>query len=114
MGSENRKKTKIARVRLTPEEWNDITSLADTCGLTTPEFMRQMSLGFTPKSNIDAQHRLNVAKQIGDLGRVGGLLKLWLSTDSIKKDAFSLEIPKIVRELKQVKSEIEAEYRKLQ
>lgn len=113
MGSETRRKTKMARVRMTPDEWSHIAALADTCGLSVPEFMRQMSLGYTPKSNIDVKHRLNVIKLIGDLGRIGGLLKLWLSTDNIKSDAFSLEVPKVISELKQIKQAIEQEYRNL-
>lgn len=113
MGSETRKKTRRVMVRMTPQEWESIEALADTCSLSVPEFMRQMALGFQPKSTQDADHILAVAKLAGDLGRIGGLLKLWLSTDSIKSAAFPLEVPKIINELKLLKDQIGKVFRTL-
>jgi hypothetical protein len=103
MGSEERKKTKIVRVRVTPEEWSEIEDLAATCSLSVPEFMRRMALSYTPKSTLDAQAIIEMAKINGDLGRVAGLLKLWLSTESKKNEAFNYGIPKLVNELTALK-----------
>lgn len=113
MGSETRKKTKIARVRMTPEEWQTVEELAGMCSLSVPEFMRRTALGYTPKSNIDAQHRLNVAKQVGDLGRLGGLLKMWLSDPNKKQEGRTLRVPTILNEIVALKKQIEEEYRNL-
>lgn len=113
MGSEIRKKTKIVRVRVTPEEWSEIENLAATCSLSAPEFMRRLALGYTPKSTLDADHLLVVAKLGADIGRIGGLLKLWLSTESIKNQAFALEVPHLVNELKTLQSKVKEEFKKL-
>lgn len=113
MGSENRKRTKIARVRMSPAEWEEVAELAAMCSVSVPEFMRQTALGHTPKSNIDAQHRLNVAKQVGDLGRIGGLLKMWLSDPNKKQEGRTLRVPTILNEIVALKKQIEEEYRNL-
>lgn len=103
MGSETRKKTRIVRVRVTPQEWDSIESLADTCSLSVPEFMRQMALGYTPKSTLDQQAVLEMAQVNGDMGRVVGVLKLWLSTESKKEEAFAHNIPRLINELRSLK-----------
>lgn len=103
MGSETRKKTRIVRTRVTPQEWQVIEALADTCSLSVPEFMRQMALGHTPKSTLDEQAILEMAKVNGDMGRIVGVLKLWLSTDQKSTEAFSYNIPNLVNELRVLK-----------
>ncbi|OQX14057.1 MAG: hypothetical protein BWK73_10380 [Thiothrix lacustris] len=103
MGSETRKKTVLVMVRMTPEEREEIAALAATCSLSVPEFMRRMALSYTPKSTLDAQAIIEMAKINGDIGRVVGLLKLWLSTEAKKNEAFTHNIPKIVNELKELK-----------
>ncbi len=41
-----------------------------------------MSLGHESQSTLDAQHVLQIAKVRADQGRLGGLLKLWLTDDA--------------------------------
>lgn len=103
MGSETRKKTALVMVRVTPDEREEIAALAATCSLSVPEFMRRMALSYTPKSTLDAQAIIEMAKINGDMGRVVGLLKLWLSTESKKNEAFNYSIPKLVNELTALK-----------
>lgn len=113
MGSEIRKKNNIVRVRVSDPEKAEIQKLAEMCDLSVPAYMRQTALGYTPRSNIDAQHRLTVAKLQADIGRIGGLLKLWLTTDNKKQQAFSIEIPKLINELKATQATIINEYEQL-
>ena len=103
MGSEKRQKTMIVRVRVTPQEWQTIEELADSCSLSIPELMRRMALSYIPKSTLDAQAIVKLAEINGDLGRVVGVLKLWLSTESKKKEAFNCEVPKLINDIKSLK-----------
>jgi hypothetical protein len=113
VGSETRKKTRIVRVRVTPQEWASIESLVDTCSLSVPEFMRQMAIGYTPKSTLDAQAIIEMAQVNGDMVRVVGILKLWLSTESKKDEAFTHNIPRLINELRALKEALRKKVDKL-
>jgi hypothetical protein len=66
------------KVRVDDQELDIITSNAAACGLTTPEFLRRLGKGLVPTSKLDQVHVRELCAVAGDLGRVGGLLKLWL------------------------------------
>ena len=42
-------------------------------------YLKTLGLGYEPKSLLDAERVGELLKACGDLGRLGGLLKLWLS-----------------------------------
>ena len=44
-------------------------------------YMRMMSLGYTVPSVIDNRQIEQLLRINGDMGRVGGLLKMWLTND---------------------------------
>ncbi len=44
-------------------------------------YLRMLGLGYQPKSLVDNDRVIELAKINGDLGRLGGLLKLWLTND---------------------------------
>jgi hypothetical protein len=41
--------------------------------------MRRLALGYRPESIVDGRTMLELIRVRGDLGRLGGLLKLWLA-----------------------------------
>ncbi len=69
--------------RISHEDKEIICANAQKCNLSVGEYLRQVGCGFTPKSNehLERIHDLIIVN--GDLGRLGGLLKLWL-TDQLK------------------------------
>jgi len=69
-------------VRVTPEEKAAIDGLARQTGHSTSAYLRLLGLGYAPKSIVDNKKVLELAKINGDLGRLGGLLKLWLTNDA--------------------------------
>ncbi len=69
------------RVPVEPEEREIIKEQAEQCGLSISEYLRRLGLGYAPISIVDNQKVNELAKINGDLGRLGGLLKLWLSDD---------------------------------
>ncbi len=76
-----RKSGRHLRVPVLPDEEIQIKSNAAIAGLSIAEYLRRISLGFQIQSTIDKDYVLQLAKINADLGRLGGLLKLWLSLD---------------------------------
>ena len=76
-----RKYKRHLRVPVEPGEGEVIGTQAEKCGLSISEYLRKLGLGYEPASIVDNQKVDELAKINGDLGRLGGLLKLWLSDD---------------------------------
>jgi len=69
-------------VWVTPDEKAQIELLARQTGHSTSAYLRLLGQGYVPKSIIDNNKVMELARINGDLGRLGGLLKLWLSNDA--------------------------------
>jgi hypothetical protein len=69
------------KVWVLPEEKALIEAQAKACALSTSAYLRNVGLGFQVKGVLDQQAVIELAKVNGDLGRLGGLLKLWLTND---------------------------------
>ncbi|WP_408004595.1 plasmid mobilization protein [Pseudomonas alliivorans] len=54
---------------------------AANVSLTVAEYLRRLSLGYEIKSTLDSEYVLQLVKVNADQGRLGGLLKLWLTDD---------------------------------
>ncbi len=80
--NETRKGSNPIRVWVTPEEKALIEANARQTGHSTSAYLRLLGLGYAPKSITDNEKVLELAKINGDLGRLGGLLKLWLTNDA--------------------------------
>jgi hypothetical protein len=113
MGSETRKRTTQIMVRVSPDEKEEIHHVAGQCDLSAPAYLRALGLGYEPKSNIDVQAVEQLAQLHGDLGRVGGLLKMWLSDNLKSGYGQQLNIPDLVNRLLDLQKEIGEAARKL-
>ncbi|MDP8771907.1 conjugal transfer transcriptional regulator TraJ [Serratia marcescens] len=76
-----RKDSTPIKVYCLPEEKSAIENNAKTTGLSTATFLRKVGLGYEVKGIVDLEQVQEMAKVNGDLGRLGGLLKLWLAND---------------------------------
>ncbi len=76
-----RKNSRHLRVPVLPNEEIQIKSYAATAGLSIAEYLRRVGLGVQLQSTIDKDYILQLSKINADLGRLGGLLKLWLTQD---------------------------------
>ena len=94
------------RVPVEPEEGKVIKEQAEKCGLSISEYLRRLGLGFEPTSIIDNQKVNELAKINGDLGRLGGLLKLWLSDDRRAAHFDKKEINNLLKELEQTRTQM--------
>ena len=67
-------------VWLTAEEKAEVTRRAHAAGLSASGFMRNLALNTPIRSAYDYEAVSDLAKLRGEVGKLGGLLKLWLST----------------------------------
>ena len=74
------------RVPVAPEEETQIKSLAYAAGLSVAAYLRNVGLGYKVTGIVDNRRVEDLARINGDLGRLGGLLKLWLTNDERTKD----------------------------
>ncbi len=68
----------MMQIRLTPEERAILGTKAKDTKLTVASYLRNLALNYPVTSKVDreAVHQLTQAR--GDLGRLGGLFKMWL------------------------------------
>lgn len=77
--SNKRLRDEVIQVRVSEEELELISANAAGAKLTNAEFLRRLGQGHTPKSKVDLGLVRDLCSVAGDLGRLGGLLKVWLS-----------------------------------
>lgn len=90
--SEPAAKRRAARARdikvpVLPEEAALIKEQAGRVGMTVAAYLRAVGQGYEPRAVVDRDQVDAMLRVNGDLGRLGGLLKLWL-TDDAKLAAF--------------------------
>ena len=76
-----RKNGRHLRVPVLPDEEMAIKYHAALAGLSVAEYLRRLGLGYQIQSAIDKDHILQLSKINADMGRLGGLFKLWLTQD---------------------------------
>jgi hypothetical protein len=74
-----RRKHQPIRVWCLPEEKAWIEANARDAGLSVSKYLRNVGMGYKIEGVIDAELVRQLAKINGDQGRLGGLLKLWLT-----------------------------------
>ena len=77
---------KTVRSYLTGEEDDRLNQMAHKAGLSVSRFMRDVCLGYHVRSFEHEEFKLELLKTRADLGRLGGLLKLALSSDKFSAD----------------------------
>ena len=79
------RRDKKLRVPVLPIEEAEIKSKATDAGLPVAEYLRNLDLGYQVPSVVDSRQVDSLLKINGDLGRLGGLIKLWLTNDKRTK-----------------------------
>lgn len=70
------------KVYCLPEEKARIEANAKDAGISAACFLREVGQGYRVRGIVDYERVREMARINGDLGRLGGLLKLWLTDDS--------------------------------
>ena len=77
--SEARDRINRFKVAVSADERAAISANAKAAGLSVSAYLRAVGLGYEVRSVLDHEHVAEIKRARGDLGRVGGLLKVWLS-----------------------------------
>ena len=75
----NRKDYPPIKVYCFPDEKQTIEQQAASTGLKKSPYLLRVGMGYPIRSIVDHHQVEELVKINGDLGRLGGLLKLWLS-----------------------------------
>lgn len=73
-----------------PEEEKAIEAKAKAAGLSIARYLREVGQGYQILGVTDYERVRELARINGDLGRLGGLLKMWL-TDDVRTVGFDVE-----------------------
>ncbi|MDD3576065.1 MAG: conjugal transfer transcriptional regulator TraJ [Halothiobacillus sp.] len=77
-----RKGSPPIKVYCLPDEKGRIEHMAAQAGMTPSRFLREIGQGYRVTGIVDYVQVRELARINGDLGRLGGLLKLWLTDDA--------------------------------
>ena len=69
------------RVPVQPDEEQKIKENAVAAGKSVAAYLRNVGLGYQMRGILDNRRVEELVRINGDLGRLGGLLKLWLTND---------------------------------
>jgi hypothetical protein len=75
------RKARHLRVPVRPDEEVVIKKMAASTGLSIAAYLRNLGLCYQVRGILDNKRVEELARINGDLGRLGGLLKLWLTDD---------------------------------
>lgn len=76
-----RKGSPPVKVYCLPDEKARLESAARAVGMSVSAYLLNVGLGYQVRGILDNKRVEELARINGDLGRLGGLLKLWLSDD---------------------------------
>ncbi len=91
------------KVWVTPEEKDAIRAKAGAHSLSASSYLRRLGLAMPLQSMIDQRAILDLVKINADLGRFGGLIKMWLTTNA---DFESLSAQGLQRRLENTLSDV--------
>ncbi|WP_031485758.1 plasmid mobilization protein [Maridesulfovibrio frigidus] len=74
-------KKKVIKAYVSDKEYKKICGTAKQCNLSLSAFAKAVTLGHEIKSREDQQARRELLKMSANLGRLGGLLKMWILDD---------------------------------
>ncbi|MFV6636710.1 plasmid mobilization protein [Klebsiella pneumoniae] len=100
-----RRRGKPIEVWVTDEEKTAITELADQTGLSRSAYLRAVGLNRSVGARADLEAVRELVKLNGDLGRVAGLLKLWLA-EKRGQGARPIDIESVMIEFRELQAQI--------
>jgi hypothetical protein len=100
-----RRRGKPIEVWVTDEEKTAITELADQTGLSRSAYLRAVGLNRPVGARADLEAVRELVKLNGDLGRVAGLLKLWL-VEKRGQGARPIDIESVMIEFRELQAQI--------
>lgn len=81
MTKTTRKSSPPIKVYCLPDEKAELVAMAGAANLSLSTYLLRVGLGYRIEGILDYRRVEELARINGDLGRLGGLLKLWLTND---------------------------------
>lgn len=107
----------MIRVCCLPEEKKLIEDNAKAVGLSASSYLRNIGMGMQVRGVLDQKAVVELSKVNGDLGRLGGLLKMWLSNDErlaiFKKDQVETSIREALEKIQALQDQMFEAVKKL-
>ena len=100
------------KVYVTLEERRRLMEQARNCDLSVSAYLRQLGTRHELKSTLDAQAVLSLIKVNADQGRLGGLLKLWL-TDRPGAGVAVFDVRRLLCEIEAAQGELRSLLKRL-
>ncbi|SOD42764.1 conjugal transfer transcriptional regulator TraJ [Nitrosovibrio sp. Nv4] len=91
-----RKSSPPLKVYCLPDEKKQIQRQADAAGLSVAAYLRNVGLGYEIHGTLDYRCVEDMARINGDLGRMGGLLKLWLTNHERLTEFRQTDVRKLI------------------
>ena len=111
--SERRNKTVNKQVRFTPDEFDEIESKAMAFGVSVPQSLRDCGMDRPLVSKVDYLAVQELAQTNADQGRLGGILKKWLTGDWKDAHGYNQEIKRLLADIEKTQKAIRAAVRKV-
>ena len=100
------------KIYVSRDEHDRLLQRASGCDLSLSAYLRMVGTGYQPKSTMDAQAILSLVKINADQGRLGGLLKLWLS-EKPGAGASAFDVRQLLRKIEASQAELRAMVKRL-
>jgi hypothetical protein len=113
MGNVNRKSCPPIKVYCMPDDRDEIALLAKNSGNTMSTYLLRVGLGYRVESILDNKRVEELCRINGDLGRLGGLLKLWLTDDPRTAQFGEATIRALLSKIEDTQGEIQEVVRKV-
>lgn len=94
------------KMYVTPEERRAIVQNAKDSGLSMSAYARNLALGHSPASILDMREMRNLIQAKADLGRLGGLLKMWLTDEIRYNQLYDIKIDDLLERINQAQDKL--------
>ena len=98
-------KSRMIKCRVSDAEQHEIEERAASVGMTLSAYMRAAALNHPIRAQADWQAVKDMLKVAADLGRIAGLLKLWL-TERNGEGAASIDVARMMKDFRQLQGEL--------
>ena len=92
------------------EEFIKIAEAAESVGLSHSAYLRELGLGYAPAPVYDLEAVEQMMKLNADQGRLGGLIKMWLSNDErlmmFERESLSKAIFGVLKQIEELQGEL--------
>ncbi|MES9902167.1 MAG: hypothetical protein ABW168_05725 [Sedimenticola sp.] len=113
MRSKKRLKTKLIRVRMTPDELAEAHRKVKAFSYPhLPALIRDLLMDVEPKSTLDQQAILELVRVSANQGRLGGLLKHWLQSKGAEPTLVP-DIRALLRDIEKTQQDLKTRIRAL-